>query len=242
MKFLPLILCLLNFGTTSAFASFIDNTSYTSDTVSGLDWLDVTETVGLSATEVAAQFAIGGDYESWHYATGGELNTLIFNYTGSVTNGFEVTEQPGHRIDGLIGLLGSTEISTSDSGLSHVNLLEGQLGDFVSASPDCTVEPDGSLHCTVGVDLWVGTIAHYYLDPNDALLLPDPDLITIFTDRSQTHLFLLGQEESRPNTGSFLVRNTSSSSDPTPGVPEPSVMWLLGIGFFTVFSRSSLKI
>lgn len=240
MKFVLLILCLLNFGITSAFASLIDNNSYTSDAVSGLDWLDVTETVGLSAREVYAQMEVGGDYEGWHYATGDELNTLIFNYTGSMTNLNSQTDQPDHQIDGLISLLGATETLTSDSGLSVFNFLSGMLYDFEFAPPICTVSPSGDLECISHANVWVGVMAHFYIDPGDALLFPE--LPSTLIDFSETHRLLLEPDTSKSDTGSFLVRNTSSSSGSSPRVPEPSVIWLLGIGFFTVFSRSSLKI
>ncbi len=54
-----LIIGVLLFGfTASANAVFTDNNSYLSDSVSGLDWLDVTATQGLSFNTVSAEFGV----------------------------------------------------------------------------------------------------------------------------------------------------------------------------------------
>lgn len=52
----------------------------TRDTATGLDWLDVTETLNLSYNEVTAQLGSGGAFEGYRYATEAELGTLISNF------------------------------------------------------------------------------------------------------------------------------------------------------------------
>ena len=52
----------------------------TRDTVTGLDWLDLTVTRGLSYEQVTAQMGPGGTYEGWRYATVAELDQLIANF------------------------------------------------------------------------------------------------------------------------------------------------------------------
>lgn len=52
----------------------------TRDTETGLDWLDVTVTAGLSFNAVSAEFGAGGDYEGYRYATTAELDQLITNF------------------------------------------------------------------------------------------------------------------------------------------------------------------
>ena len=49
-------------------ASLIDNNFYTTDTTSGLDWLDLTETVGYSYNYISTQLGSGGEFEGWQYA------------------------------------------------------------------------------------------------------------------------------------------------------------------------------
>ena len=50
-----------------------DDNLITQDTNSGLEWLDLTVTVGMSYDAVSAQLGVGGDYEGWRYATTSEL-------------------------------------------------------------------------------------------------------------------------------------------------------------------------
>lgn len=52
----------------------------TRDTATGLDWLDVTVTRGLSYDQVTAQLGVGGTYEGYRYATVAELDQLIINF------------------------------------------------------------------------------------------------------------------------------------------------------------------
>lgn len=52
------------------------------DTATGIEWLEVTKTAGLSYNEVSTQFGNGGDFEGWRYATGSELNDMMSRYGG----------------------------------------------------------------------------------------------------------------------------------------------------------------
>lgn len=61
-------------------AAIIDLGNITRDVSTGLDWLDVTETRGLSYNQVSAQFGVDGDYEGYRYATTAELDQLITNF------------------------------------------------------------------------------------------------------------------------------------------------------------------
>lgn len=106
-------------------AEIIDNSTYTTDTVGGLDWLDVSSTTGLSVDYISTQFGIGGDYEGWRYATGIEFNILINNYTGST---YHIKDYTRHYydegvVDGLVELLGDT------SGTAQLYTY-GRIADF----------------------------------------------------------------------------------------------------------------
>ena len=61
-------------------SAFNDHGFYTEDTISGLYWLDVTETQGLSADDVIAEMVPGGRYDGWRYATKTELETMLANF------------------------------------------------------------------------------------------------------------------------------------------------------------------
>lgn len=74
-----------------ASAGLIDQGTITTDDVSGLDWLDLTETQGLSYDYVNSQLGAGGLWEGWRYATLSEAGVLfqqfgfdLFNNSGSL--------------------------------------------------------------------------------------------------------------------------------------------------------------
>lgn len=56
----------------------VDTITYDTDT--GLRWLDVTVTQGLSYSDVVAQMGVDGTYEGWRYATVEEFDQLIVNF------------------------------------------------------------------------------------------------------------------------------------------------------------------
>ena len=82
-----LSLAVLSSISLTATASFIqindniqDHGVYTYDTVTNLQWLDVTETRNLSYSQVQDQMVANGALEDWRYATVSELDTLFLNF------------------------------------------------------------------------------------------------------------------------------------------------------------------
>ena len=74
-------LCVLTIsGTIPAHATIIDNGTYTTDTATGLDWLDVTASTNLSFSYVSSQFGTGGQFEGWRYASGADFTTLLLDW------------------------------------------------------------------------------------------------------------------------------------------------------------------
>ena len=67
---------ILSFGLK---AELVDLGKYTLDTKTGLEWLDLTETKGLSYNDVSAQLATGHPLAGWSYASQKQLNELIAN-------------------------------------------------------------------------------------------------------------------------------------------------------------------
>ena len=57
------------FASLTTHAAIIDLGTITRDTDAGLDWLDVTESRGLSYNDVTAQLGAGGTYDGWRYDT-----------------------------------------------------------------------------------------------------------------------------------------------------------------------------
>ncbi len=206
-------------------ASIVNNGIYTTDTDTGLDWLDLTETKGLSVTNVYSNYISSGN---WRYASGDQLNQLIFNYSGSVTNGYDSTDQPAHRIDGLIDLLGPTG-NTGFQVFNNGHYIFGLLKEFTTEL-NCA-----GLSCIATNQSWVASMTHYAIDSITVDILGTPTTIAL-TDYSKTHDFKHDQTEPRADIGSFLIRDTTSSS-----VPLPSAIWLLVSGLFAVFGISRRK-
>lgn len=63
--------CTLAFN---ANAAIVDNGTYTTDTATGLDWLDLTATAGMSYNQVTAELGAGGLFEGWTYATRAQVS------------------------------------------------------------------------------------------------------------------------------------------------------------------------
>ena len=60
---------LLTAPSSAAIVDAPDHT-YLTDTATGLDWLDVTTTAGMSFNQVSSQLGSGGQFAGWRYATG----------------------------------------------------------------------------------------------------------------------------------------------------------------------------
>lgn len=55
----------------------VNDTALTYDSATGLEWLDITVTAGLSYNEVAMEFGEGGDYEGFSFASSQQLIDLF---------------------------------------------------------------------------------------------------------------------------------------------------------------------
>ncbi len=180
-----LIIGVLLFGfTTSANAIFTDNTTYLSDSVSGLDWLDVTATQGLSFNTVSAEFGVGGLYEGWRYATSLEFDNLVTNWTGTTSSGnlyaYRYFSEASDTIDNLIATLGNTNTANTSNDPSLTNYSYGLTADAATGGK--------------------ATLA----------ILTDYDERTQqLQDYANARYFSALPDEAKPNFGPFLVRQTS---------------------------------
>ena len=57
----------------------------TRDTVQGLDFLDLEDTLGRSFQDVSSQLGSGGEFEGFRYATFDEIESLVSNYNSPAT-------------------------------------------------------------------------------------------------------------------------------------------------------------
>lgn len=100
----------LGLGAPDAEAAFISMDSsfgvntITRDTDTGLEWLDLTESTGLSVNQVQAELGAGGLYEGFSYATRSDVETLFFTSAG-ITPGFQwPPELPVWELANLLGI------------------------------------------------------------------------------------------------------------------------------------------
>ncbi|RKZ67885.1 MAG: hypothetical protein DRQ44_05080 [Gammaproteobacteria bacterium] len=109
-----LFICLavVSFNTSAALVSTnwktVGDNLITRDTDSGLEWLDLTETTGLSYNDVSSKFSEGEQFAGWSYASITEVRELLNNAGGSgVYNGAWSAENNGVVIP-LLDLWGHT--------------------------------------------------------------------------------------------------------------------------------------
>ena len=53
----------------------------TRDTNSGLEWLDLTVTVGRSANDIRSQILAGGEFEGWRFANAFNVETFLSGHS-----------------------------------------------------------------------------------------------------------------------------------------------------------------
>lgn len=89
-------------------SAIIDNGGFTTDTATNLDWLDLTQTLGMSYDNVSAQLVAGGTFDGWRFASGDEFNLLISNWTGSTVSSYDEVMWPKGTFGSLISMFGIT--------------------------------------------------------------------------------------------------------------------------------------
>jgi hypothetical protein len=101
----------------AAIADFTDNGTYTTDTLSGLDWLDATESTNRSYDDISGQL-MGGDFDGWRYASAVEVNTFWDNAGGTAP--YEGSAASAYWISDLQALWGVTSTDTSGGTITSV--------------------------------------------------------------------------------------------------------------------------
>ncbi len=203
----------------AASTDFFNHDTYTSDSLSGLDWLDVTASASRSYNDVSSQFETGGDFEGWRYATGIEFNALVANYTGNPISPTEsgVIYHHNDKIDGLVSLLGSTLDS------SYLKNKEATYDEFYGYK-------EGS-----GQDYTFGLLADNLLPNNEhwmALLLDDES--NGYWDYSDARHNFLEDNSIQDHSGSYLVRDSVQLT----ATPLPASVWLMISGVLSVVGLS----
>ena len=155
-KHCPGILATALFFTASlgtAQAALVALGDYTTDTDTGLDWLDHSFTLGLSFNQVTVELGASGLFEGWSVATQAQVHTYLSNagWIGpfdqannsniNFVSAFEAMTTDSFYNDPLadIGILGLT--NDFASGLGNNHLVDNQGSGITSYSFTSPVDP-----------------------------------------------------------------------------------------------------
>lgn len=186
------------------------------DTDTGLEWLKLTKTVGRSYTQVAGQFAAGGEFAGLRYASNAEVVDLFDEFGISLSGdyGERPIVDPGVRQasetlgDGISVSLDMAFSADADSDSEYANyVLVGYTGDR---------RLDGR-HFAVG--------ARSRLSDTDYFTTEDP-VSPLYYAPWEPYTLVTGDDYVDAWIGSYLVRTVAA--------PLPAAFWLLGSGLLAV--------
>lgn len=192
--------------TMPAQSELVDLGTITRDTDTGLDWLDLTETVGRSYDDVSSSFGLGQEFYGWRYATNTEVedlfNQMFENFVPTYANG-----SPGRSFlkeGGYSTIVEDTERFQDLFGFSGEYYLDGygsdSVGDILNTvSLGWYENENGQLH-TMGVQNLAATSNIYVVS-------------TDFDGNYESQRY-----NGHPHAGTFLVQE----------VPVPATAWLFG--------------
>ncbi|WP_101756942.1 VPLPA-CTERM sorting domain-containing protein [Oceanicoccus sp. KOV_DT_Chl] len=213
MKSLALALAGISLSTQAA---IVDLGNITRDTASGLDWLDLTATAGLSYTDVLLQMDVGGDYEGWRYASAAEFDQLVVSFgyarintecTYAVQHCDETLSGENNLIEDMINTLGDTQNFAYDQQENAEDISSTGSGFSLGLLSDNFFYPQLSNARTLA-------LIHDGETIDRASSLPFADL----DDAVVTAYTFALTASSDDRFGSFLVRPSE--------VPIPAAAWL----------------
>lgn len=217
LTLLGVSLMVLTTPSRAALIGIVDHGTYLTDTTSGLDWLDVTASIGRSYDNVNSNLGAGGAFDGWRYASASEFGALLLN--SGVTSGITGV--------GQMSYLSESEPSTQRE-------LIGLLGDTLDTyyqskygGSECQIVPS---RCVSGNRVFTsGLLSDFIIDNSGQIqhylgYLLDDDRDSYYSDNAQTSMHVYSNY-AFGDFGSFLVRATL----PTNTVPEPTSLALLGL-------------
>lgn len=156
----------------------------TRDTVQGLDFLDLEDTLGRSFQDVSSQLGSGGEFEGFRYATFDEIESLVSNYNSPATppgtprltalldvatilvgadfsTGLSADLGPDGGIQ-IVSIIENTSPRASQTIEAAVDRVSNTTGSFLVTSSSAVPEPNSVSLCAV---LFMGVLARRKKQP-----------------------------------------------------------------------------
>jgi len=202
--------------------------SLTLDTVTGLQWLDVTQTLNMSMNDVTANMGTGNTYSGLRYATANEVITLYADAGLNVVTQSNGGSPPPYSPYIDVGNVASTRMESYLAAKNLLNLIGYAPAPYSTVIPG--LDPNLILFGITGTAI-TPTVA----DPRDLYIVSEliarGDALWYgygHTAKSVDDVIALSST-SGDFLGSFLVRDTC----PTP-VPEPTTLLMISVGLVSL--------
>ncbi len=193
-------------------AELIDNSTFFTDTDSGLDWLKMAPTLNRSYNDVSSKLGAGQEFDGWRYASGSEFEQLLLNGGATQDSALDYMTSgvsPAPCATGVIFCQNDRELAVNGS-LVPIAAVSDLLGNLAPIPPLIQLALTQGLISDVDIDNVDPTarfLAIIYLSPN----------VGAFVD---TFTGSLAPGDTNSATGSYLVRAST--------IPIPAAVWLLG--------------
>lgn len=172
----------------NANAALIDNNLHTYDNVSGLNWLDLTETSDFSYDFVSSELGAGGTWEGYRYATTSEVMN-IFEQVGIAST--QTTYNAAiidPNIDYLQSLLSNTTAALSVNYIGSLGLANtgesggehSRLGAYYSISSETNYFNLSVGSYTIADNTSAVYIGHYLVQEDSVSPVPIPAAVWLF--------------------------------------------------------------
>jgi len=193
-SYLSAVLLVVSFNVSAALLSIDWKTAgdllITHDSVSGLDWLDLTETDNLSYNDVSSQLGTGGDFEGWRYATAAEAEDLFVQFGLPIAFLLEIppSEANSTAITNMVTFLGDTladypanSVFYGTSGVVEYAASPGthqRLGAYLWGDPTRATIETSVTECCPAFDTVAETYFGHYLV--QSTVVPVPSAVWLF--------------------------------------------------------------